>query len=254
MIRYNRRPLYGLLIVALLVALVPTGAMAQTADEPPPRERVAITDEEAAERLDTLKRRATSQIERRLDALSRLRGRIDSAGNLADSHARSLLDDVSAAEVALTAGVESVASATSVAELRQLVPGIFETTLVFALLGPKTHATIASDASAAAADRFDEVEVKLQTALDELAETGIDTAEAQADLDEMAQLVSDAVATAGPVADVVIVLQPSDWPDPAQAELRQAKTTLGAARDQLSQARRLGQAVAQFIRSSNFDA
>ena len=249
-----KRPLLGLLIVTLLVTMVPAGAMAQTDAEPTQREQIAVTDEERADRLEALKQRVISQIERRLDALERLRNRIGSADHLSESHAASLLRDIAVAEPVLVAGIEAVTAASTVEELREVVPTIFESTLVFALLGPKTHAVIASDTSVAASERFGEFEAKLQAALDELAEAGIETAEAQTDLDEMARLVAAAASGAGPVAGNVIGLQPSDWPDPAKAALREARATLSAARNQLREAKGLGKAVARFIRSNSTDA
>ncbi len=245
-----KRTMYGLLAVAVLVTALPVAALAQTETDRPPRQDVELTDEERSDRLEALKERIAAQIERRLDALDRLSGRIADANHLSESHAASLLTDIGSAAVVLRAGIGAVATAETLEELRDIVPPIFETTLVFALLGPKTHAVIASDAIAAAPTRFEEFGAKLQTALEALAATGVDTTEAQADLDEMARLVADAAAAAGPIADAVVGLQPSDWPDPAQTALREAKATLEEARAELRQARDLGKSVIEFIRSN----
>ena len=188
MTRNWRGAFYGLLAVALLVTAVPAAAVAQTETERPPRPAVELTDEQRTDRLEAAKRRITAQIERRLTALDRLAGKIDRADHISDSHAATLLADIDAARRVLQAGIDAVAAAETVAELREIAPPIFETTLVFALLGPKTHAVAASDGVATATRRFTEIGTNLQEALDRLDAAGVDTAQAQADLDEIGLL------------------------------------------------------------------
>lgn len=253
MTRTWRQAFYGLLAVALLVTAVPAAAVAQTETERPPRTSVEPTDEQTADRLEAAKERVIAQIERRLTALDRLAGKVDKADHITDGHAAILLADIEAARRVLRAGIDAVAAVETVAELREVAPPIFETTLVFALLGPKTHAVVASDAVSAATRRFTEVGTNLQEALDRLDAAGVDTALAQADLDEMTRLVAEAAAAGGPVAESVIGLQPSDWPDPAKSTLADAKAALQRARSHLRTARDLGKQVAAFIRSSAAD-
>ncbi|MCP4308544.1 MAG: hypothetical protein GY926_04600 [bacterium] len=251
MTRNWKRAFYGLLAVALLVTAVPVAAVAQTETEQPPRTAVELTDEQRTDRLEAAKERVTAQIDRRLTALDRLAGKIDKDDHISDGHAATLLADIDAARSVLQAGIDAVAAVETVAEVREVAPPIFETTLVFALLGPNTHAVAASDGVAAATRRFTEIGPNLQDALDRLDAAGVDTAEAQADLDEMTRLIAAAATGAGPVADSVIGLQPSDWPDPAQSTLAAAKTALQEARSHLRAARDLGKQVSKFIRSSS---
>ncbi len=245
-----KRSLFGLLAVALLAVALPTVALAQTDGEPPARDLPVLTDQERTDRLAELKARATEQIERRLGALERLTGKIEGAKYLQDGHSASLLSDISAAAAVLRTGLSDVAAAETLEELREVVPPIFESTLVFALLGPKTHEVIASDATVGIAARFTENETKLQDALDRLAESGVDVTDAQKSLDEATRLVADGAATGGPVADSVINLQPGDWPEPAQAALADGKATLEHARSSLREAHALVKEVIEFIRSS----
>lgn len=249
----RRRVLCSLVAAAVIVAALPVAAMAQTETDRPTRD-TEVTDEQRTDRLDAAKARVVAQIERRLTALDRLSSRIDKAKHITENHAASLNADIRAAREVLQDGVSAVDAVETVEELRRVAPPIFETTLVFALLGPKTHAVIGSDAVVGTAARFDEAELKMQDALDALAAAGIDIAEAQADLDEMARLVADAEATGGPVARLVVELQPADWPDPAKSTLADAKGALKSARNELRQARELARSVTRFIRSNSDSA
>jgi len=245
-----KRSLFGLLAVALLAVALPTVALAQTDGEPPARDQPVLTEQERTDRLAELKARATEQIEKRLGALERLAGKIEGAKYLEDGHSASLLSDIGATTAVLRTGLSDVAAAETIEELRELVPPIFESTLVFALLGPKTHEVIASDATVGIAARFTENEAKLQDALDRLAETGVDVTEAQQSLDEAARLVANAATTGGTVADSVVNLQPADWPEPAQGALAEGKATLEKARGSLRETHALAKGVIEFIRAS----
>jgi hypothetical protein len=247
-----RRGLYGLLAVAVLVAATPVAALAQEDRQPPGRDDPIVSDEARSDSFERAKAHVTKQIERRLDALDRLTGKIEGARHLTESHAASLLRDIGAAREVLRAGLASVQAVTTPEELREVAPPIFEETLVFALLAPKSHEVIASDAVVAATQRFADFAAKLQEALDRLAdETDIDTTEAQADLDEMVRLINAAAAAGEPVAENVIGLQPSDWPDPAQSMLREGRASLKAARGSLREARGLAREVLAFIRAAS---
>ncbi len=187
-----KRGLFGLLTIALLAVALPTVVLAQTDGEPPARDQPVLTEQERTDRLAEVKARATEQIEKRLGALERLSGKIEGAKYLEDGHGASLLSDISAATAVLRSGLANVAAAETIEELHEVVPPIFESTLVFALLGPKTHEVIASGATSGIAARFTENGTKLQNALDRLAETGVDVAGAQESLDEAARLVVNA--------------------------------------------------------------
>jgi hypothetical protein len=240
------RTLTGILAVAILVSAFPFTAMAQT-DETPTTRVAQVSEEDATRRLESAKKAVLEAIDKRLNALARLTARVDSAGYVTDEHAATLLDEYAAAEAILRAGIENVTNATGYEELRRTSPAIFEQTLVFALLGPKTHAVIGSDTVVGVAPRFDEYGAKLQGALDHLSDAGADTTAAQADLDEAVRLVSSAVTTAGPVAESVIVLQPGDE---IREPLAAAKDNLEESRRRLDDAREMMIDVSEFVLDS----
>ena len=234
----RKRILYGLIVTALLIAVIPAAAAAQTSQVRPTADERIATEVTETDRLERAKARVIRQIERRLATLDRLTDRIESGKYLTEAHAVSLLEDIAAAREILRAGIPAVEAATTPEELRAAAPPIFENTLVRALLVPKTYQVVASDATAAASDRFAKFGAALQKAIDRITEeTDIDTAEAQAKLDEMLRLVNQGGVTGGAVADAVIDLQPTDWPDPARGALREGRAALGAARDSFREAR-----------------
>lgn len=242
----NKRLLFIVAAITLLATAFPIAASAQSEEPPPTRDRVAVDAQDSDERLRFAKQRVIRQIERRLATLDRLGAKVESARHLSGSHAAILLDDHSAAETTLTAGIDAVNAVETFADLREVAPPIFEETLVFALVKPKTLIVIASDTTATADDRYADVASRLQDALDRLAEEGIDVSEAQSDLDEALSLTAAAAAAAAPVADTVIGLQPGDE---IKETLEAAKETLAGTRRQLGEAKSLTRGIIRFIRS-----
>ncbi|MDJ0925791.1 MAG: hypothetical protein QNJ77_14650 [Acidimicrobiia bacterium] len=247
----RKRTLFALLAAMVLATAIPVTAGAQTESEVPRRDDPAISDAALHDNFERARAHIVDQIERRLGALDRLVAKVESAQHMTETHAAALQEDVAAAREVLRAGLAAVQAVTTLEELREIAPPIFETTLVFALLAPKTHEVAASDTVVAASDRFTEFGSELQEALDRIArETDVDTSEAQEKLDEMLRLVEQAVATGGPVAEDVVGLQPEDWPDPAQAALREGKAALDESREALREAHELAHQVVEFIRSA----
>jgi hypothetical protein len=232
----TKRTLTGVLAAALLVAATPIAALAQTSDTPTSSPATTLTQEEISRHLETAKGRVLDAIDLRLDALNRLTARVNSADYLSDDHAATLLAEYDAARSTLNAAIDSVKAATTYTDLQKLTRAIFEDTLVFALLGPKTHAVIASDTVGGVIGNAGEYQAKLQAALDQLAQSGVDTTTAQSDLDQAAGLITDAAAMTAPVADSVIGLQPGDG---IREPLESARDALEQSRRQLDDAREL---------------
>ncbi len=242
----RKRTLLGLLAAVLALGAFPLAAVAQTEESPLPRGAVELTDEERATRLGHAKDRVMDEIDRRLNALERYDSRVEDAKHIQEEHAAKLQAEFAAAQATLTAGIEAINAAETVEELREIARPVFENTLVFALLRPKTQAVIASDALAAIDSGPREFGANLQEKLDRLAATGVDISEAQADLDSALTLVADAATAGAPVAALVIDLQPGDE---IEGPLGEAKAVLIETRTQLREAKALAKGVVEFIRS-----
>ncbi|MDJ0663987.1 MAG: hypothetical protein QNJ75_05465 [Acidimicrobiia bacterium] len=240
----GKRALVGLIALGVLVAIFPMSAQAQS-EEARPRIEVAEGDRPAS--IDRAKARVIAQIEQRLQALDRLTQKVANARFVTDEHEASLLADYATARRALTSGLDTVAAVETLEELREVVPPIFESTLVKALLWPKTKAVVASDSIAGISGHFERIGERLSDALDRLAANGVAVSEAESDLAEAERLVADAVATGMPVADRVIDLQPGDE---FREPLAEAKAALQSSRRLLGEARASIGEVIRFIRST----
>ena len=247
-------------IAVFLLAATPGIAAAQTDSDAPPSDR-APTDRAATDRriddrpergadLDSVKERTLAGIDKRLEALERLSAKVDEEENVSANHAAHLQNDYREATRILEDGAEDVEDAETFEELREIVPGIFQETLVFALLKPKTHLVVGSDCMVAVYERMEEMGENLQAYIDRLDENGYEMGTAQAALDEMLRLLEAADDLAAPVADDVIGLDSGDWPDPAQGILEQGKADLAAARELLGEARGKAQETIEAIREA----
>lgn len=229
-------------LAAILIAAVPGVALAQTDEDPAPRD-AGVTDRPLDDRpdrdrdLDEVKERILEAIEKRIEALERLSEGVAENEHVSPSHAAHLQNEYREATRILEGAADDVEDAESFEELREIVPAVFADTLVRALLVPKTHLVVGSDTLVDLADRFGDFGDTLQMVIDRLSDQGYDMDAAQAALDEMLRLIGNAADTAEPVADDVIGLDQSDWPDPAQDILEQGRDDLREARELLREAR-----------------
>lgn len=241
-------------ILALVVALVaiPTTAFAQEDD-------AATTDVERVEPdrptdvrpdhdLREIKARALATIEKQLEALGRLRSAVANARFITEDHAAQLLRDIGAAAEGLSELARKIEAATTLEELRELIEHIGDYKIA-QVLAPKTHQVIASDAGVAAARKLESWGTKLSGIIARFEEAGFDVDEAWRLLDSMKGNTSEGLRLADPVAENVIWLQSSDWPDPAEGILAQGRSDLRAARDALKAAHGNAKDIVHFLRS-----
>ncbi|MFQ5947753.1 MAG: hypothetical protein ACE5KX_02690 [Acidimicrobiia bacterium] len=249
-----------LAVLALAMSLVlalPGSAMALTADgeEEHTEERTEASVEERRpeesreEIIRELKARALEAIARRLQTIDRLVSVIQANEHITEAHARALLVDLADATRGLQALAGEIEAATTLEELRELIPKIFEDYLIYELVVPKVHLVIGADTLVDIAHRFEAVAEQLQDAINRAEEAGLDVTEAQAALDEMIEHINAAKALAGPVPGKVLPLQPEDWPG-VQEVLRSAHSALQGAREQLRAAAAAAHAVVEALRNA----
>lgn len=237
----SKRALIGFVAVGLLMAAFPIAAQAQSEYDRP---QTDATDEHRAGSLADAKARVIKQVEQRLQILDRLVRKVTTAMSVTDQHEAALLGDYEKASRILVAGLDTVAATETLQELREVAPPIFESTLVKALLVPKTKAVGASDYVASVTARFERIESRLGEALDRLAAAGIDVSRAEDDLAKAERLVADAVTIGSAVADRVIALQPGDE---IRKPLSEAKSDLQHSRRLLGEARASVREVIRFV-------
>jgi len=214
-------------VLGLILAL-PGVAMAQTD---------TTATQQATRNIDDVKNRALQSIDNRLDTIERLRFRIDQ-GKTTEDHEATLSGDLDAAEAGLNRLAGEIQDATTLEELRTLVPQIATEFRIYVVVAPKTLEVVTADTVLWAVDNpLARVHDKLSEAIDRAANAGFDVSEARAALQEMQVHMTQVQAHAGPVPGQAIGLQASDWENPAKALLDQGHDKLLQAREELLAAR-----------------
>lgn len=235
------KKLLVMLTALLIVSSVPATALAQEAP--------AAESDAAGERtIERLKDRAEQAIEKRLDTIDRVTEALQDAGHLTDDHERILIGELGSSADGLSALGREIEAAGTIAELRELIPLIFEDYRIYAVVVPKAHLVAVADTVIAVVDRVGLVAGSLQDAIDRLNSAGFDTREAEEALAEMVESLGQADSLAGPVPDSVLPLLPADWPDPAQGILEGAHADLRSAREHVASAVRSAHEVGRILR------
>ncbi len=229
-----------MLVALLIVSLVPATALAQDAS--------AESDAAAERTIEKLKDRAEQAIQKRLDTIDRVTEALQDAGHLTDDHERILIGELGSSADGLSALGREIEAAGTIAELRELIPLIFEDFRIYAVVVPKAHLVAVADTVVAVVDRVGLVAGWLQDAIDRLNSAGFDTSEAEEALAEMVESLGQADSLAGPVPDSVLPLLPADWPDPAQGILEGAHADLRSAREHVASAVRSAHEVGRILR------
>ncbi len=226
-------------VLGLILAL-PGVAMAQT----------ATTTQQATRRIEAVKDRAQQSIDNRLDTIKRLRFHLDNGHATAD-HAATLTADLDQAEAGLNDLAGQIRSATTLEELRVLVPQIATEFRIYVVIAPKTLEVATADTILWAVDNpLTRVHDKLADIIDRAFNAGYDVSEAQAALQDMQAHMTQVEAHASPVPGQVIGLQASDWENPAKALLDQGHDKLLQAREELLAARVSANAAGDALRAA----
>ncbi len=240
--------------VALVMALVAIPSTAFALDDVS-TETGRETDLELTDRpsdrpvrdLSGIKARALEVIDRQLEALGRLRSKIANADHITAEHAGQLLGDIGTAASGLESLARQIESATTLAELRDLIEHIGDYKIQH-VLAPKTFEVIASDTLVFATGKLERYADKLAEIIARFEEAGFDVDEAWRLLEQGTDSISEAYRLASPVAGNVIGLQARDWPEPAQAILEAGRADLGAARQNVRAAHADGKKIVEFLR------
>ena len=242
MTKRTRLWLVALVVGGLLVAL-PGAAVAQTdsatADAPSVS---AVSD------VDTIKHRALHAIDRRLHTIASLTRKVGESKSITDEHAKKLLADLEDASEGLKELARKIKGAETVEELRRLVPLIATEFRIYQVVKPKVMEVLASDRVVAVTERLTELGDKLEILIARAADAGYDVTRAKLLLERMRHNVAAAARLGGPVADMVVDLQPDDWPDPAKALLRKGRVALDEASDHARRARYQARKIMRWLR------
>jgi len=195
-----------------------------------------------------IQQRALHAVERRLKTVARLAHRVEASDTVGEEHAAKLLRDLRDAAGGLEELGRKIKAAETIAELRELVPmiGAFK---IYQLVKPKVNEVLASDRIVAKARHLYEFSEKLEKLILRAEEAGYDVERPLYLLKRMRRHLEAAAAKAGPVADMVVDLQPEDWPDPAKGLLAKGARRLHVARDHIHVAKHKARRIVHWLRN-----
>lgn len=224
------------LMAAVTLAFAPTLALAQTEDAPT-RTSAHDVDRLRGADVESVKARAQEAIERRLATIERLQGRVTDHPHVTEPHQGELAAELGRSAAGLRALSVEIDQATTIEELRILVPKIATDFRIYLVVAPKVHQVLGSDSLGAAGTRLEAVAESVSASIDRAVEKGVDASEAEGHLADMVEEIRQALAVGEPVAGAALVLTAADWPEPAAGVLAQGRSDLGEARRFLREAR-----------------
>jgi hypothetical protein len=231
-------------VVGALVVALPGAAIAQTDSASTDG---AVTDAHVSE-VDEIKHRALHAIDHRLHTIARLTHRVENSATVTEEHAAKLLRDLADAAEGLKELAVKIRAAETVEELRELVPMIGDFKIKV-LVKPKVNQVLASDRIVAATERLSEFSNKLEMLIERAEAAGYDVTRPERLLKRMRLNIRAAYEFGEPVADMVIDLQPEDWPDPAKETLEKGRRRLSLAVDHLRVAKYKGKKIVRWLRN-----
>jgi len=239
-------------VVGGLVMALPGAAIAQVDSN---TTDTGVVDEHNSD-IAKIKRRALHAIDHRLHTIARLARRVEASDTVTDEHAKELLRDLEDAAEGLKELAAKIRAAETIEELRELVPMIGDFK-INVLVKPKVNQVLKSDRIVAATKRLAEFANKLEKLIDRAEAAGYDVTRPERLLKRMRLNIRVAYEFGAPVADMVIDLQPEDWPDPAKEILKKGRRRLALATDHLRVAKYKGKKIVRWLRNLNdprFDA
>ena len=198
----------------------------------------------------SLRKLGDCEIDRRLDTITKLKGRVANASVLTDADRATLQSQLTADTSGLTALRAQIDGETDITALRADLKKIVTDFRIYLLMAPKTAAVIAAETELAAVARLGTVNTKLQARIDAAAAAGKDVTQAQADLDAMNAKVVQVSPLVQGIPAAVLPLTPTQFNDgTAKPILASSRTSLRAGRGLLAGARADARACAAALRA-----
>jgi hypothetical protein len=196
------------------------------------------------------KDRANEEIERRIDALTHLSGRIDDAKRIGGDDKSSLVASINAQISELTTLKAQIESDDSTTTLKADIQSITKSYRIFMLVVPQGAINAAADRVLTVAGQMESFSVKLQARID--AATDVDTNTLNGYLDDYNAKVADAKVQANAAIDLVANLKPDNGDASVAASnktaLQDARAKVVAAQKDLQDARQDAQKIAVAVK------
>lgn len=199
-------------------------------------------------RIQNLKTRADTEINRRLAALNLLTTKVNLLKKLSADQKTSFNTDIQNNITDLTALKVKIAADTDPITLQTDVKSIIGDYRIFALYIPKIHLLAGADAVTDMTTNLSILAIKLQTKITTDQQAGKDTTTAQAALIDMQAKITAALTQAQNVTATVIPLAPTGYPGNSSS-LKSSQVILKAARSDLQTARQDAQQIIKALKS-----
>ena len=184
-------------------------------------------------RMEKARTRAAQEIERRIEALTKINVRIGGVTKISDQFKANLNTNIQNQITALTALKVKIDGDTDLNTLKTDVQSITKSYRIFALIMPQTHIAAMADRTATAINIMIGIGNKLQARLTEMQNAGADVSALIATLSDMGAKISDAQAKAQAAVDVTATLVPDNGDKDKMAA---NKAALTEGRDNLKEA------------------
>ena len=184
-------------------------------------------------RMEKARTRAAQEIERRIEALTKINVRIGGVTKISDQFKANLNTNIQNQITALTALKVKIDGDTDLNTLKTDVQSITKLYRIFALIMPQTHIAAMADRTATAINIMIGIGNKLQARLTEMQNAGADVSALIATLSDMGAKISDAQAKAQAAVDVTATLVPDNGDKDKMAA---NKAALTEGRDNLKEA------------------
>ncbi|MBI2004987.1 hypothetical protein HYS79_02390 [Patescibacteria group bacterium] len=209
-------------------------------------------------RMEKARTKAAQEIERRIEALTKINARISEVTKISDQFKTNLNTNIQNQITALTALKVKIEGDTDLNTLKTDVQSITKSYRVFALVMPQTHIAAMADRMATAINIMIGVGNKLQTRLTEMQNAGSDVSTLITTLSDMGTKISDAQAKAQAAVNVTATLVPDDGDKEKmaanKAALREGRDNLNAAHQDLVDARKYITTILKGIREISASA
>ncbi len=188
------------------------------------------------DKVANLKKRATSEIDRRVKALNALKERVSGLKRLSDSQKAEFAGKIQTEIDGLTALKAKIEAETDLETLKADVQSIVKSYRIFAFFMPQIQILVAADSLGEAADLLVGHADKLTLRVTEAKTAGHDVTGLEAKLSDMRSQIDLVKNINSQIESSVVVLTPEGFPG-NKAALQVARSSLGTARKALDATR-----------------
>lgn len=249
-------------ILVLLIAvniLLPSSVLAQSVSVNSASPAYGVASPTAARKvvaqkqgIESIKNKASREIDRRISALNNLITRINNNQKLTTDEKSSLSAQAQSEISGLISLKSRIASGTDLATLRTDVKSIINEYRVYALIMPKTGIIYSADLILSHVTSLNNIYSKLQARIQTAQQKGKDVTSLQNSLNDMKTKLDDAQKQAQAAKAAVLILEPNGYPA-NKTQLLSSRADLKTAREDLVAAKKDANAILQGLRAFSID-